>query len=84
MTCGEVVYLDLVRRGASVQEARTILPNSLKADIRMTANLREWRHFFNMRCAKGAHPQMRDLAIKALVLFKVAIPVIFDDLIFEG
>ena len=61
------------------QQARAVLPNSLKTEIVMTANLREWRHFFKLRTSQAAHPQMRDLALQALMMFKEAVPVLFED-----
>ncbi len=64
----------------SPQQARAVLPNSLKTEVVMTANLREWRHFFKLRCSPAAHPQMREVAIKLLLLCKKEIPVIFDDI----
>ena len=45
----------------------------------MTMNLREWRHFFKLRCSNKAHPQMREVANMILKEFKEKIPVIFDD-----
>ena len=62
------------------EQARSILPNSLKTEIVMTMNLREWRHFFKLRCAKAAHPQTREIANMILKEFKEKIPVIFDDI----
>lgn len=62
------------------EEARSILPNSIKTEIVMTMNLREWRHFFNMRCSVAAHPQMREVANMILKEFKAKIPIIFDDI----
>lgn len=62
------------------EEARSILPNSIKTEIVMTMNLREWRHFFKMRCDKAAHPQMRQIANMILDTFKEKIPVIFNDI----
>lgn len=79
----EQAYLELIKLGASPQEARSVLPNSLKTEIVMTANLREWRHFFKLRCSPKAHPQMREIAIPLLEEFKRLIPVIFDDITFE-
>ena len=73
-------YFRLLEVGASPQEARSVLPNSLKTEIIMTANLREWRHFFKLRTAKEAHPQMREVACMALDELKKQIPVIFDDI----
>jgi len=58
MARAEDSYLDLLGSGWSPQQARSVLPNSLKTEIVMTANLREWRHVFKMRCATAAHPQM--------------------------
>ena len=62
------------------EQARSILPNSIKTEIVMTMNLREWRHFFKMRCDKSAHPQMRQVANMILDTFKEKIPVIFNDI----
>lgn len=76
----EETYNALIKSGATPQEARSILPNSLKTEIVMTMNLREWRHFFKLRCAKAAHPQMREVAYLILDTFKKEVPVIFDDI----
>lgn len=76
----EEAYKDLIQKGASPQEARSILPNSLKTEIVMTMNLREWRHFFNLRTSESAHPQMREIALPLLKEFQSKIPIIFDDL----
>ena len=73
-------YMELIEVGATPQEARSILPNSIKTEIVMTMNLREWRHFFKLRCDKAAHPQMREIANMILKEFKEKIPVIFDDI----
>ena len=76
----ETDYMALLKRGWKPEQARTILPNSLKTEIIMTANLREWRHFFKLRCDKAAHPQIRELAIPLLEEFKSKIPAVFDDI----
>ena len=55
----EKAYMAMLDHGASAQEARAVLPNSLATKIAMTANLREWIHVFRMRCDKPAHPEMR-------------------------
>lgn len=82
MACqtAEGAYFDLLDWGCSPQEARAVLPNSLKTEIIMTANLREYRHFFKLRCAKTAHPQMREVANMLLKMCKEQIPVVFDDI----
>lgn len=73
-------YMRLIDMGASPQEARSILPNSLKTEIVVTMNLREWRHFFRLRAAGAAHPQMQEIARAMLIEFKKRIPIIFDDI----
>ena len=73
-------YIALLENGATPEQARSILPNSLKTEIVMTMNLREWRHFFKLRCAKAAHPQTREIANMILEAFKSKIPVVFDDI----
>ena len=70
----------MIASGVTPQEARSILPNSIKTEIVMTMNLREWRHFFKMRCDKAAHPQMREIADMILKEFKAQIPIIFDNI----
>jgi thymidylate synthase (FAD) len=80
MKAAEEAYQKLIKSGASPQEARSVLPNSLKTEIVVTMNLREWRHFFSLRTSPSAHPQMREIAIPLLMEFKEKIPVIFDDL----
>lgn len=76
----EDAYIDLVRSGATPQEARSVLPNSLKTEVVMTANIREWRHFFKLRTAPAAHPQMREVAIPLLRRMQELVPVVFDDI----
>ncbi|MBQ9618799.1 MAG: FAD-dependent thymidylate synthase [Oscillibacter sp.] len=73
-------YFRLLELGAQPQEARSILPNSLKTEIVVTMNLREWRHFFRLRTAPAAHPQMRQTASALLRDFQRRIPVVFDDI----
>jgi len=77
----ERAYIQLMNSGASAQQAREVLPNSLKTEIVVTANLREWRHIFDLRCSKKAHPQMRQLMIKCCIDFRNIIPVIFEDIV---
>lgn len=79
----EKAYMKLIKLGATPQEARSVLPNSLKTEIVITMNLREWHHFFKLRTSKEAHPQMREIAIPLLKEFKKKIPVIFDDILPE-
>ena len=76
-------YLRLLNEGRTPQEARAVLPNSLKTEIVMTANLREWRHFLKLRAVGTTgkpHPQMSEVTIPLLKELKELIPVVFDDL----
>lgn len=81
MSACEDAYFDLLDFGCTPQEARAVLPNSLKTEIVMTANLREWRHFLKLRTSKAAHPQIREIAIPLLMELKSIIPVVFDDIV---
>ncbi len=79
VTNSEYEYQNIRRHGWRPEQARSVLPNSLKTEVVMTANLREWRHFFKLRTAAAAHPQMREVAIPLLAEFQAAVPVIFDE-----
>ena len=76
----EEAYFSLLYIGCTPQEARAVLPNSLKTELIMTANIREWRHFLKLRCDKAAHPQMREVALMLLDNLHKAVPVCFDDI----
>jgi thymidylate synthase (FAD) len=80
MSQAEHQYNYLIQAGATPQEARSVLPNSIKTELICSMNLREWRHFFKLRTAKAAHPQMREIAIPLLNEMKEKIPVVFDDI----
>ena len=80
MALVEKNYLALRAKGARPEEARSILPNSLKTEIFVTMNLREWRHFLRLRTAKAAHPQMREVALKICKILAEKLPAVFDDL----
>lgn len=84
MVRAEKTYMRMLELGYSPQEARAVLPNSLKTELIMTMNYRNWRHFFWLRAARAtgpAHPQMEELARPLLGDCKRLIPVIFDDII---
>lgn len=73
-------YKKMIDMGCTPEAARAVLPNCLKTEVVMTANLREWRHFFKLRCAPAAHPDMRIVANMLLTAFKDVVPVVFDDI----
>ena len=62
-------YFTLLNAGAVAQEARSVLPNSLKTEVIVTMNLNNWEHFFELRCDSHAHPDMREVASMAEFLF---------------
>jgi thymidylate synthase (FAD) len=80
MEYAEKSYLKLLEYGQTPQQARTVLPNSLKTELVATHNIREWRHIFSLRAFKGAHPQMIELASDILNTFKTNFPVFFEDI----
>ena len=80
MIMAEQAYNELLDCGWSLQRARSVLPNSLKTEITMTASFREWRHIFKLHCSKAAHPQMREIMIPLHQKLQEIIPVIFDDI----
>ncbi len=76
----EAAYVELLNRNWSPQQARSVLPNSLRTEIVMTANLREWRHVLRLRCDKAAHPQMREVMIPLRNKMIELLPPVFEDL----
>ena len=80
MEAAEGFYFQLIEAGARPEEARSVLPNSLKTEIVMTMNLREWRHFLRLRSSRRAHPQIAEIASALLEEFSARYPVFFADL----
>lgn len=76
-------YNQLISIGAKPEEARSILPNSLKTEIVVTMNIRELRHFLRLRTSKRAHPQMREVANMLLKYVQDTLPVFFEDIVDE-
>lgn len=83
----EKAYNELIQIGRTPQEARSVLPNSLKTEIVVTMNLREWIHFFNLRAVGTTgdpHPQMKEIAVMVLEKFSNELPEIFGDIYFDA
>ena len=83
MKCAEDLYMAFMSYSVKPEEARSILPNSLKTELWMTANMREWRHFLKLRAAGVTgkpHPQMAEVAIEVLKLMKTYLPDLFFDI----
>lgn len=76
----EKSYDYLLKKDWSPQQARSVLPNSLKTEIVMTANIREWRHVLRLRTSKAAHPQMQELMQPLFSELKSKLPVFFEDI----
>ncbi len=79
----ENAYFDLIAMGIKAEEARDVLPHSLKTELIKTANLRSWRHFLKLRLDKASHPQIREIAFMLLKEFQEKLPVIFSDILYE-
>ena len=80
MELAEDSYLTMIQEGCTAQFARSVLPNSLKTEIVVTANLREWRLILTQRTANVAHPQIREVMRPLLAELKQLIPILFDDI----
>lgn len=76
----EKCYIRLISMNVPPEQARSILPNSLKTEIVVTMNLREWRHFFKLRTSGYAHPQMREISTLLLCKMQELLPAVFDDI----
>ena len=73
-------YIELIELGATAQESRSVLPNSLKTEVNIKMDFRSWRNFFKLRIPPSAHPQMRQLVIPFFIETKNLVPVVFDDI----
>lgn len=83
MLHAEAMYNNLIQNGWKAEQARSVLPNSLKTELVMTANMREWRHIFKQRCDKTAHPQARELMIPLWEHLAERCPTLFDSVEFN-
>lgn len=84
MLAAEAAYMQLTSAGVPPEQARSVLPNSLKTEIVLTGNYREWRHFFKLRAiglTGKPHPQMLEVTIPLLATLQAKLPVVFDNLV---
>lgn len=79
----EKYYFKMAKLGCKPDQLRMILPHSTASSVVMTANIREWRYIFKLRCAKAAHPTVREIMLLLLNEFHNKIPVLFDDIFNE-
>jgi len=82
MKDAEDAYKCHVEHGWTPQQARSVLPNSLKTEIVVKSNIRDWRHIFSLRCARTAHPQMRELMLPLYDYLSKQCPLLFGDVEF--
>ena len=80
MLQAEAHYQALRRAQWIPQQARSVLPNSTKTEMFVTANIREWRLILKQRTAHAAHPQMREVMIPLLKELRTRTPVLFEDI----
>jgi thymidylate synthase (FAD) len=83
LLAAEKAYLELLQHNWLPQAARSVLPNSLKTEIVVKANIREWHHILELRCSKQAHPQMRGVMLPILNILKINLPEIFGDIEYD-
>jgi len=79
----EKSYLRMLKLGATPQEARSVLPHSLKTEVVVYTNMREWREIFKLRAAGEhgkPHPQMLEVMVPLLNECKLKLPALFDDI----
>ena len=83
MQAAEIFYFQLKALGNTPEKCRTVLPTSTKSAIRITANIREWRHILNLRALGTTgkpHPQFVEVTQPLLEEFCSRFPVFFQDL----
>ena len=76
-------YTQMIKHGAKPQEARAVLPQALKVNMKVTMNIRAWRHFLELRCAPSAHPNIREIAIAILLYFREKMLPLFEDIKYD-
>ena len=76
-------YLEMKKLGATTDMCRNILPHSTAAEYTMTANIREWKHIFELRANNHVHPAIRQVIIPLLKYFKEQMPDIFGDIPYD-
>ena len=79
----EKEYIAMSKNGATPDQMRMILPHSTAALVTMTANIREWKHIFSLRCTKHAHPAVEQVMIPLLLHFKQNMPEIFENIEYD-
>lgn len=77
----EAAYMVMTKdHNIKPEVARSVLPNCTATTIYMKANIREWRHIFELRVSKHAQADIRNLMKKTLEIMYEKYPVFFEDL----
>lgn len=76
-------YVEMSNLGATPDQLRMLLPHSTAAEVTMTANIREWKHIFSLRCTNHTHPAVEQLMIPLLLKFKKEMPEIFENIKYD-
>lgn len=76
-------YIEMSRLEATPDQLRMLLPHSTAAEVTMTANIREWKHIFSLRCTRHTHPAVEQLMIPLLLKFKEEMPEIFEEVEYD-
>lgn len=79
----EQCYMAMSKKGGLPDQLRLLLPHSTAAEYTITANIREWRHIFSLRCSKHTHPAIRQLLIPVLLKFKEDMPELFENVEYD-
>jgi len=73
------LYQEMVRADVPKEDARYILPNATTSEIVISANFRELRHIFEIRCVERAHWEIREICLEILGIMKKEAPIVFWD-----
>ena len=76
-------YHKLQELGIKNEDARYVLPNAVQSEIVVSANFRELRHIFSIRCHKKAQLEIRQCALSMLRIMKQQAPAVFDDFVID-
>lgn len=73
------LYQEMVKADVPKEDARYILPNATTSEIVISANFRELRHIFEIRCVERAHWEIREICLEILKIMKKEAPIVFWD-----
>lgn len=80
MSVATTAYRKLIEAGIPKEDARMVMPQGVHTSLYMTANLREWRHFLQLRLDRHAQWEIREVARQALGIMLGIAPDVFADI----